>query len=50
MEVNSTPVHDSYKRRNIFDTRPIILLGDLDWPAKDVEGPALYDVTRNWQN
>ena len=36
--------HDSYKRRNIFDTRPIILLGDLDWPAKDVEGPALYDV------
>lgn len=36
--------HDCYKRRNIFDTRPIILLGDLDWPAKDVEGPALYDV------
>jgi hypothetical protein len=32
------------KRRGIFDTRPIILLGHLDWPAKDVEGPALYDV------
>lgn len=36
--------HDSYTRRNIFDGRPIILLGDLDWRAKDVEGPALYDI------
>ncbi len=36
--------HESYERRGIFDTRPVILLGHLDWPAKDVEGPALYDV------
>ncbi len=36
--------HESYDRRYIFDTRPVILLGHLDWPAKDVEGPALYDV------
>ncbi len=36
--------HESYARRGIFDHRPIILLGHLDWPAKDVEGPALYDV------
>jgi hypothetical protein len=36
--------HDSYKRRGIFDARPIILLGHLDWPTKDVEGPALYDL------
>ncbi len=36
--------HDSYTRRNIFDARPIILLGDLDWPANDVEGPVLYDI------
>jgi hypothetical protein len=36
--------HESYERRGIFETRPIILLGHLDWPAKDVEGPALYDV------
>jgi hypothetical protein len=36
--------HESYKRRDIFDSRPIILLGHLDWPARDVEGPALYDV------
>jgi hypothetical protein len=35
---------ESYERRGIFHARPIILLGDLDWPAKDVEGPALYDV------
>jgi hypothetical protein len=34
----------SYKRRGLFDVRPIILLGHLDWPAKDIEGPALYDV------
>ena len=36
--------HKSYERRGIFDNRPIILLGDLDWPARDIEGPALYDV------
>jgi len=36
--------HESYERRGIFDIRPIILLGHLDWPAGDVEGPALYDV------
>ena len=36
--------HQTYERRGIFDTRPIILLGHLDWPAKNVEGPALYDV------
>jgi len=36
--------HESYLRRGIFETRPIILLGHLDWPARDVEGPALYDV------
>ncbi|MGO8918180.1 MAG: hypothetical protein ACLQJR_19950 [Stellaceae bacterium] len=36
--------HESYERRGIFDSRPIILLGHLDWPAKNVEGPALYDV------
>src|SRR5215831_2385313 len=36
--------HESYQPRGIFGPRPIILLGQLDWPAKDVEGPALYDV------
>ncbi|SRR5258708_15120251 len=36
--------HESYQRRGIFGPRPIILLGQLDWPAKDVEGPALNDV------
>ncbi len=36
--------HDTYARRRIFDARPIILLGHLDWPAKDVVGPALYDM------
>ncbi len=36
--------HESYERWGIFTVRPIILLGDLDWPAKDMEGPALYDV------
>jgi hypothetical protein len=35
---------ESYQRRDIFNGRPIILLGHLDWPARDVEGPALYDV------
>jgi hypothetical protein len=34
--------HASYERRGIFDIRPMILLGHLDWPANDVEGPALY--------
>ena len=36
--------HDKYKRNGVFDKGPIILLGHLDWPAPDVEGPALYDV------
>lgn len=36
--------HDSYERRGIFDGRPIMLLGHLDWPAPGVKGPALYDV------
>ncbi len=38
--------HATYTRQGIFDTRPIILLAHLDWPAKNVEGRALYDV---WQ-
>src|SRR5262249_12394397 len=38
------PKHESYPRRGIFGPPPNILLGHLDWPAKDVEGPALYDV------
>jgi hypothetical protein len=25
-------------------TRPSVMLGHLDWPASDVEGPALYDL------
>ena len=36
--------HESYERRGIFHTRPIMLLGHLDWLARDVEGPALFDV------
>ena len=36
--------HDSYMRRRVFDRGPMILLGHLDWPYPDVEGPALYDV------
>lgn len=36
--------NDSYERCALFDTRPIFLLGHLDWPSKEVEGPALYDV------
>ena len=40
----ATQKHRSYERRGIFNERPIILLGHLDWPARDVEGPALYDV------
>jgi hypothetical protein len=36
--------HESYQRRELFDARPIILLGHLDCPRRDVEGPALYDV------
>lgn len=35
---------ESYERHGIFDCRPIFLLGHLDWPTKDVEGLALYDV------
>jgi hypothetical protein len=40
----ATKKHESYQRRGIFDDLPIILLGHLDWPARDVEGPALYDI------
>lgn len=32
----------SYQRRGLF-VRPIILLGALDWPARDTEGEALFD-------
>jgi len=42
--------HESYQRRGIFRFRPIILLGHLDWPAIDVEGPALYDVQDELRN
>jgi hypothetical protein len=38
--------HESYERRGIFAGRPIIRLGHLSWPAKEVEGPALYDVQK----
>jgi hypothetical protein len=40
----ATQKHRSYERRGIFGGRPIIRLGHLDWPARDVEGSALYDV------
>jgi hypothetical protein len=33
----------SYIPRGIF-SRPITLLCKLDWPCRDVEGPALYDI------
>ena len=36
--------HDSYLRRGIFQSRPIILLGNLNWPDEEIEGPAIYDV------
>lgn len=36
--------HKTYSRRGIFAAHPLMLLGQLDWPAKDVEGLALYDV------
>jgi hypothetical protein len=36
--------HESYQRRGIFNSRSIILLGHLDWPAIDAEGLALYDL------
>lgn len=36
--------HEKYEPSGIFHGRPVILLGHLDWPAKGVEGPALYDV------
>lgn len=36
--------HISYARRGIFDGKPMILLGTLDWPAPGVEGPGLYDI------
>jgi hypothetical protein len=32
----------SYRLRNLF-ARPIILLGDLDWPAPDTEGTSLFE-------
>jgi hypothetical protein len=32
----------SYRQRGLF-ARPIILLGDLDWPARDTEGAALFE-------
>jgi hypothetical protein len=35
---------ESYQRRSLFGAQPIILLGHLDWPARNAEGPALYDV------
>ncbi|MGI0134018.1 MAG: hypothetical protein ACREBW_03560, partial [Candidatus Micrarchaeaceae archaeon] len=38
--------NDRYERHAKFDIRPIILLGHLDWPSKEVEGPALYDVQK----
>ena len=36
--------NDSYKRRGIFDTRPLMLLGHLGSIRDDTERPALYDV------
>lgn len=36
--------HEKYEKRGIFQIRPMVLLGHLDWPCKDVEGSALYDV------
>jgi|ERR1700712_1483368 len=36
--------HESYQRRGLFESRPMILLGDLDWPAQNIEGAALFDV------
>jgi len=39
--------HESYERRGIFRSRPIVLLAALDWPAQDIEGAALYDVHNN---
>jgi hypothetical protein len=41
----ATQKHRSYERRGIFDARPIILLGHLDRPARDVEGPAFTTCT-----
>jgi hypothetical protein len=35
----------SYEKRGLF-TRPIVLLCHLDWPARDTEGPALFDIHR----
>jgi hypothetical protein len=42
--------HESYERRGIFAGSPIILLGHLSWPARDVEGPALYDVYKELEH
>jgi hypothetical protein len=39
--------HSSYVRRHLFDAGPIILLGHLDWPSREVEGPALYDMRQD---
>jgi hypothetical protein len=37
--------HASYAPRGIF-SRPTILLGHLEWPARDIEGPGLFDIHR----
>lgn len=37
--------HASYERRGLF-ARPMMLLGSLDWSAKDGEGKALFDVAQ----
>jgi hypothetical protein len=36
----------SYQHRGLF-ARPIILLGHLDWPARDAESTALFDCHRD---
>jgi hypothetical protein len=36
--------HESYHPRGIFELRPMILLGILDWLSQDIEGAALYDM------
>jgi hypothetical protein len=46
----ATQKDESYARRRIFDIRPIILLGHLDWPARDVVGLALHDVHKELTN
>ncbi len=36
--------HGTYERNGVFDNRPLMLLGSLDWPTPNVDGPALYDL------